>query len=220
MNVHRLALAALALSVAAPACSYPTSLNVIPSADVLDPGIVRIELESDGAHTPFTGDADAYLFTQYGFTSRFEAGVDLVNLGTGPSAQLNAKWQFLPEGRDVPAAAVGVLDLAHSGLFSGWYVTLAKDAGPVRLHAGCVVDDSPRAVLGAEYCPTDHTELLADWTTGPKAYHSAGVGQDLGHGLWLWAYYARDNTRGAGDFAGLNLSWETSLRRRSATERK
>ncbi len=217
MRVYALILMAAALGSGSPAWAWPTSLNLIPTADVLDRGTARFELESDGSHTPFTGDTDAYLCTQYGLTSRLEIGADCLDLAGDARLQANAKWQFVPEHRDVPAMAVGVADMGRVGLFSQWYLALAKDVGPLRLHAGCLTDDALHGLFGAEYRIGDHTEVLADWTSGAGAYSSLGLWQDLGRGLSMTAYYARNNTPDDGDFVGLNLSWETSLRRASRT---
>ncbi len=195
-----------------PALAYPTSLDLIPTADVLDRGVARFEVEADGAHTPFTGDADVYLLAQYGLTGRLEVGVDCFGLAGGSRLQPNAKWQFVPEGRGVPAMAVGVTDLGRMGVFSQWYLALAKDVGPVRLHAGCLTDNAFRGLFGVEYPVTDHTEVLADWITGADGYSSLGLWQELGHGLSVTGYYAHRNTRDDGDFVGLDLSWEISFR--------
>ena len=42
------------------AWAYPTSLNVIPSADMLDPGSMRMEFENDGYSRIFMSDSENY----------------------------------------------------------------------------------------------------------------------------------------------------------------
>jgi len=205
-------LIALSLGLPGVALAYPTGLNLIPTADVLEPGALSVQVESDGYPTPFSPGTVGYVMAEVGLAKRLEAGVDLMDINAGTRLQVNAKWQFVPESAHLPAMAIGLLDVEHTADFNGPYLALAKGAGDFRLHAGWLTRRGQRAMLGAEYWPTDRTGIYADWTSGAGAYHSLGITQDVGHGLWVSAYYARGNTDGAEDFVGLNLDWEASLR--------
>ncbi len=202
----------LALGLPGLAWAYPTSLNIVPTADVLEPGALSVQVESDSHPTPFSPGAVGYVLTQVGLTSRLEAGVDLMDINAGARLLVNAKWQFLAEDARAPAMAVGLLDMEHGTELNGCYLALAKDVGSLRLHAGWLMGGGHRAMLGAEYWPTERTGVYADWTTGAGAYHTLGLTQDVGHGLWLSTYYARGNTGGEGDFAGLGVGWEACFR--------
>lgn len=205
-------LIALSLGLPGVALACPTGLNLIPTADVLEPGALSVQVESDGYPTPFSPGTVGCVMAEMGFTKRLEAGVDLIDINAGARLQVNAKWQFVPEDSHLPAMAVGLLDVEHAVDFNGPYLALAKGVGDFRLHAGWLIDGGQRAMLGAEYWPTDRTGILADWTSGGGAYHALGLTQEVGHGLWVSTYYARGNTGGEGDFVGLNLDWETSWR--------
>ncbi len=199
----------VALSLAAaPVLAYPTSLNLIPSADVMDARTVRVALELDGHATPFSEDAGLYLCTQFGVTDRLEIGFDLNEINYDSDWAVNAKWQVVPENDSTPAVAIGVWDATRWGALSDWYVVASKDAGNCRLHGGFRHNGPNRGFVGAEYFVTDRFEFMADWTTGHDEYLAGGAFYDLGHGLGTFAYYARSNSTRDGDFVGLNAVWE------------
>jgi hypothetical protein len=198
----------LALALASRALAYPTSLNLMPVADSLEAGTLRLEVELDGDPTPFATGTGWQVYTQYGITDRLEVGLDVVDVNLGSRCQLNAKWVVAPESNEMPALAVGLLEANHGAVSSDWYVVLSKDVSPVRVHAGALSDDSLRGMLGAEYWFGEDTGVAADWATGPGAYHSLGVYQHLGGGLWGTLYYGRGNTSSDGGFVGLNVLWE------------
>jgi hypothetical protein len=193
------------------AFAYPTSLLIMPTADVLEHGWLRLEAESDGDPTPFSRGSEQLFYTQFGLTSRLEAGLDVVGLGAEPRCELNAKWQVIPESGRCPAAAVGLLDMTRSSALSEWYVVLSKSAGSLRLRGGLLADDATRGMVGVEHWPGERAGLMAEWVTGPHAYLSAGAYEDLGGGSGALLYYGHSNTRGDGDFVGLNLSWEGAV---------
>lgn len=169
---------------------------------------LRIEVESDGDPTPFSDDSALQVYTQLGSTDRLEVGSDVVDVDFDSQYQSTAKWLAVPESDDGPAVAIGLLDMTNSGPLSDWYVVLSKDVGEVRLHGGCLSDGAGRGMVGMEYWPTERTGLLADWMTGPEAHLAGGIYHDVGDGFGGSVYYARNNTRADGDFAGLNFCWE------------
>lgn len=186
----------------------PSALNLIPTGDVMDYGSFNIQLEADGEPTPFSSGNGKYLLSQFAIMEGLEVGVDLYEFGTSAQTVLaNAKWQFMQETDSTPAIAVGLQDLTRNGLLSSWYVSASKDVGALRLHLGYMdnADDDGRGMLGLERYFGDRTCVMLDYTTGPEMYHTAGAYYDLGDGLWGGLYYARNNTRGVGNFVGLNL---------------
>jgi len=207
-HLCQLGLVLVGLALPLSASAYPTSLNVIPVADSMDAGTLRIEVELDGHATPFAAGAGLQIYSQYGVTDRLEVGFDVADLNLDSEWQWNAKWQVTPESGDMPALAIGRLDASHRGLLDNWYAVLSKDVACLRLHAGALEDGALRGMLGAEYWPTDRTGVAADWTTGLGGYYSLGVYRNLGGGLWGTLYYARGNAPGDGAFAGLNVMWE------------
>ena len=199
--------AALTL-IGGPVQASPSALNLIPTGDVMDYGSFNIQLEADGEPTPFSGGNGKYLLSQFAIMEGLEVGVDLYEFGTSAQTLLaNAKWQFMQESDSAPAIAVGLQDLTRNGLLSSWYVSASKEVGALRLHLGYMddADDDGRGMLGLERCFGAETYVMFDYTTGPGAYHTAGIYQDLWDGFNAGVYYARNNTHGAGDFIALNL---------------
>ena len=130
-------------------CASPTSLNVIPTADVLPDRAANIAIQLNGGPT-----SSGYLFvnqlqTQLGVGDNAEFGYD-ASLGPEGEGFWNAKYRICTETRRRPALAVGVL--SNVGRFDNpLYVTSYKTYGQARLHVGAVqVSGSLRAMLGWE----------------------------------------------------------------------
>ena len=202
------ALFVAAVLVGGGASAYPTSLNIVPVADTMGARAIRVEVESDGARTPFEGGVEVGLYTQYGVSDRLEVGLDVTDITRGPGVQLNAKWQLLRELGGAPAVALGVLHTVGSGGMSGGYIVLSKDQGDVRLHAGVLADGATRGMLAAEYWASERLGILADWTSGPDACLTLGVYRDTGAGGGGLLDHGWGNGGAGGDFVGLSLCWE------------
>jgi hypothetical protein len=206
-----LAVLALAFALGAEAWAYPTSLNIMPTADVLDQGALAVEIESDGEPTPVSPGSEVGLFTQLGVASCLEIGWDVCGLEAESYTVLNAKWRLVEESGARPAVAVGLLDPTHGRLLSPWYVVATRYLGDVGVHGGYLDDGRGRAMLGFESALAERTWLLADWISGPGAYHTFGVYHELTDRLSVNLYYGRGNDRAAGHFVGLNLRWEQAI---------
>jgi hypothetical protein len=156
------------------ALAFPTSLNVMPTADLVESGSLRLEVENDGYSRLFASGCESYLLTQVGISPRLEAGLDFYHYNGKTEPALNAKYLLSAEGR-YPQAAIGVLDVCR-GLKPFWYLALARDVGPVRLHAGAARSGSSHsALLGAELEVGRGLYLLSDWRSGPEGYATAGI---------------------------------------------
>jgi len=157
-----------------PASCYPTSLNIIPTADSLEAGHLRLEFERDGYPGLFGSDAESYFLLQAGLTDRLEAGVDLYHFDGSTLPALNAKYLLAPEGK-LPAVALGMVDVGN-GMRPVSYAVLSADVSAMRLHAGAArTDGHTHAMLGAEYELRPGLYLLADWQAGDEGYATAGV---------------------------------------------
>jgi len=202
----RLALAAALLAVASLAGAYPTSLNIIPSADVLEQGQGRLELEWNVDPSASAGSTlGAYL--QAGLTNRLEVGLDVLDLTRQADWQLNLKWLVCPEGASAPAIAVGLMD-AGEGLLDNAYLMLSRQMGQFRAHGGLSRTAGTQGLFGLEYYWDEQTGVVTDWTTGPEGYATLGLWRDFGGGVQAVAYYARGNTRDLGDFIGVDVYTE------------
>jgi len=201
--------------------AYPTPLNLMPVADMMEAGSYNLQLESDGTPYCFSNDYELYLLTQVGVTDSLEIGFDLYDFKHNSSWLANAKWLAVEESDDLPAVALGVFNAARDGLFSDWYVVAAKDISQLRLHAGYldIKDEPKRGLLGVEYPLSDALYLLSDWQTGPDGYHTIGLYSDLTDVIGMTVYYAENNSYKSDNFMGLNLCW-TAYWKNSAEECK
>jgi len=203
------ALAATALPAAAgQAC--PTCLNIMPTADLMGERTVSLQLEADGRGTPFATGAGLHLLTQAGVTDWCEVGMDVADLNGPTEVYFDAKVLLAAETAARPAIAIGACVIGQPGP-PQYYLSLAKQAGDFRTHAGLTKDGMLRGMCGLQWAASEQTTLQADWITGPEAYHSLGVVQDLGGGFSGFVYYARNNTERTEDFMGLNVAWETEF---------
>lgn len=201
----RICVILLTLLSAVPGFTYPSCLNIIPSADCLPLGTLRIQAELDGDPTPFATGALLHVYTQAGLTSRLEVGLDAVDVTHETDWQLNAKYRLWEEGQRRPAAAIGLLDLDGNHPLDNAYFVLSRRVGPVRVHGGLWRVDGTRGMLGAEYYWDPKTGALVDWTTGSHTYATLGLYRSLRAAWHATLYYARSNTDRREDFVGLNL---------------
>jgi hypothetical protein len=187
----------------------PTALNIIPTADVLDPGAVSLQAEVDGHPTPLASGATLLLLTQVGLPGGVELGVDVFNLNHDDTFFWNAKWQLRAENQRYPAVAIGATDITHQGETRQWYVAATRSLPDDRtqLTVGHLYNDRHRSMVGVSYSLADPWALYADWTSGPEAYATLGVSRTLAGGWCALLYGARNNTSRDDGFVGLNLSW-------------
>jgi hypothetical protein len=206
---------ALAVLATSAALAVPSSLNVMPTADVVGKGKCLVEIEADGHATPLAEGAQVWLLTDFGIGDRLEAGVNRVE-GPGLSRwTMDAKLQLVPESGRVPALAIGATDITRRDDGSLWYAVATKGLGPVRATVGYQRDFASRLMLGGAYSLTGKLTLLSDWSSGPLGAGTLGLCRDLGHNRYLLLYYSRNNSGDGGNFAGLNLLWNGELRHRA-----
>ena len=204
----------LSLLASSLALAVPTSLNLLPTADVAGKGKYLIELEIDGHATPFASGAQDWLLTDVGIGDRLEVGVNRVE-GPGLSRwTMDSKLQLVPESERMPALAIGATDITRRDEGATWYVLGTKGLGPVRATVGYQRDSFGRLMLGGAYNITSRLTLQSDWTSGPGGTGTLGVCQDIGHSRCLLLYYARSNSGNEGNFTGLNLTWNCEWRHR------
>ena len=194
-----------ALSCVGPVLAYPTSINIIPSADLMPRGEARIELELDGDPTPFASGSSLGAYFQVGLTDRLEVGLDALDLNHEADWQVNLKYQLWTESEARPAVAVGLMDMDGRRPLENAYLVLSRQIDQIRVHGGLWRVEGTHGVLGLEYYWDDLTGGLLDWTSGPEGYGTVGIYRALGGSLYSTLYYARNNTRESGDFVGLNV---------------
>lgn len=174
--------------------AYPTSLNLIPTADILEANNLRLAYESDGKGQPFGQPNFQYAYSEYGIGDKFEFGVDIYDITNAKDAYYNAKYLLLPESRHLPALAAGVW-LVSDVTRPAYYLTGHKSLNQLRIHAG-VQEQSGGGWLqfGVDYALSPKLSLLADYQTGSERYHTLGLFCTPVSQISINVYYAHNNT--------------------------
>lgn len=196
----------LAIILCRCALASPTSLNVIPTAEVLPHGTANIGVQLSGGPT-----SSGYLFlnqfqAQLGIGDNIEFGYD-VSLGPQGEGFWNAKCLLFPESRRRPALAVGLL--SNVGQFDNpAYITSFKTVGQTRLHMGAIqMSNSVRAMLGWDIWHNDPLSLQADYISGPEAYASFGAIYNWPNGISLNLAQLIGNSPSAANAYLVVLGW-------------
>jgi hypothetical protein len=181
------------LSVLAPTLTwaYPTSLNLIPIADILAHRQAAAQFYWFGDKFNLGQTGTRFASGQFGIADRFEAGFDNDFLG---HTTYNLKFQAFQFDRG--AISAGIMDWAAGQATP--YVVGRYDFKGFRLHGGWMRDSASRLMLGADFqLPSGFTGLV-DWICGPggQAWFgfswtiprvdglslAVGAGIPLGHG--------------------------------------
>jgi hypothetical protein len=164
----------LALTTGVPALGCYTGLTIIPTAETIEPGKYGVEMQFDGAFAQ--GKADTRIFnTQFGLVPRLEVGVDFdLSKESDLKVLLNAKYLLSAGGKNAPALALGICNVADQ-LKSSPYFVATHDFGALRGHLGStIMDGNNRWFIGADRALADKLTLMADYTSGKGNFSSCG----------------------------------------------
>lgn len=187
--------------------AYPTSLNVVPTANILPAGDIQLLFESDGHSNPFEKDSTQYLYSQIGILDHLEVGVDLYDFGGENVMTYNAKVQLMPESDRLPAMAIGAMDISKETT-PGSYLVGSKNIGPWGLHAGIAHQaDQTWAMLGTNFTVNQKISLAADYQTGDGQEGTVGVNYSLTPAMGLSVYYSKNNTESSADYVGAYIGY-------------
>ncbi|HTQ48501.1 MAG TPA: hypothetical protein VMI75_37350 [Polyangiaceae bacterium] len=206
MNARRARalLALLALAGTRGAGAAPSSLNTIPTADVVPPRQMTLQIQNvdtdwSGAGSVFERPEPAFQ-AQFGtFTPRIEAGIDAVPIDSPRDYRpvLNLKCLPVEEGDALPAIALGVMQVGPN-LVPAYDAVATRTLNyrqmqyqkfrahhrnlklrGIRAHLGAFgVRRTLEAMAGADVQLSDHLVIDADWIAG--AAHVATLG-----GAWV-----------------------------------
>jgi hypothetical protein len=193
--------------------AYPTSNNYIPTADILEPGLARIELENDAFPRLFSKRrSQNYLLTQWGLSRRLEIGVDTYDFSNDGAYAFNAKFLALPETKRHPALALGIADVGN-GLRPSTYAIATKSLATSRYHFGAWHNGGATVgMVGTDYKVNADLYLLADWTSGPSGYLTGGVYRRVQGELWLNVGAGRPNNSANEPLILVNLGYTFKFR--------
>lgn len=196
----RIALILLALAaLCAGASAYPSCLLQIPTSDVYDKDTGFIDIGATlyaGAHPKWD---NVIVDTQFSTSHNLEWGYDFpANDPLG--GVINAKWRF--DGNGNTTGAVGFSGLeARGGLRPSLYAVGQRTHGKWCYHLGTAWDTSDQQVSafgGISYAANDEFIWMADYSTGPAGYATAGFSTTFGEDDdWCFMFgYVRDNQGG------------------------
>jgi len=193
--------------------AVPSSLNLIPTADVLPANEFTLQVEADGHRHPCDTGGEYWLLSGFCIGDRLEIGVDRsLPQDGGGEWFMDAKLQIVPESATSPAIAVGTLDLTRGGIESNWYLVATRDIGPLRTTAGYSRDDEQRLLLGASWDVSERLTLMSDYSSAPGGALTIGACSEVAPGTYALLYFAQGNTTDADNFVGLNVSWSLNWR--------
>lgn len=199
-----------ALSPVVNAC--PTSLNLIPSVDVMEPYTLSIQYENDGYPNTFQAGSDNLYYFQMGITPKLEAGVDFLSSGGETKTLLNAKYQFFSETEKHPALSVGAMSIG-AGPSPVYYAVAAKTFGKPRLHIGAMGNgDGSEIIGGVDLSLNDSLCLMSDYIGGSEGFASIGACLSPKKGPAYLLVYGFANDSSSENLCFLNVAWELKLK--------
>lgn len=194
-------LALLFLAAVSIAGAAPTGLNTIPTTDIVPfrSWIAQIQNGNTSFDAPAFYSAAHPLFqTEFGLTSRIEAGADYVPPGDMAHSEIlfNAKALLVSEDEIRPNVAAGIWNIGM-GEIPGYYLTVSKTLNYAeqqaerfrahhrrnrkllgqRIHAGLMMDGHGlmEPFLGTDLQMSQTTVFQADWMNGAGNAISAGA---------------------------------------------
>jgi hypothetical protein len=197
------------VTVCMPAIGAPSGLNVIPTADILDSGVVSLETESTGTGSPWGGDCNSFTLLQFGMGYGIELGMDkCVN---DSDSWINFKWRVRDEAGAFPAIAFGTQAISK-GDRSQHFAVATKSFGKCRLHTGVIgIDRSIRWMLGANRPISGRLTFQTDYINGDENSSTFGVALALNGSLSLTVARSLGNSVDAGDGYIVNAAWSKGL---------
>ncbi len=196
--------ALLSVMVASAGMCATSGLNVIPTADVVERGVLAVEFDMTGDPTAAFKAADSSTLLQYGLAKNVEVGYDVAGDGDESSDVWNAKVRWpVKKG----AVALGIQN-AGSGQKSQPYVVGYVEIGSSRVHSGLIrFEGQTRVMLGYDRPLSERVALLADYTTGSENAASLGLGFTLSDQYALTTAFLRNNSGSDRYSYDVLLSW-------------
>lgn len=166
------------LSLAAPRAvvqAEPSGLNVVPTADIYDPGVPSVEYQVEGEGRLFARDCSNLVLVQLGVARGLDVGVDKCVDSSGEAYLFNAKYRLREGEGSRPALAAGIQNLGRGQVAQPYLVGGWGFDRPLRAHAGTIaLEGALKPMLGADYTWKSLT-LQADWVGGRENAASVGL---------------------------------------------
>ena len=163
------------MALAATGHCAPTGLLIIPTAETVGKNTVTSEYQWDAPYSDGSGRHVHLFNNEFGFSSRFEAGVD-VDLSSGAEHRVMFDLKFVPLGKPgEKALAFGVYNCGH-GRAAIPYLVATRCFRRIRLHLGSQHREGNNEVFwGIDRCLRGKWDISADWTAGKDNFGSIGL---------------------------------------------
>lgn len=153
----------------------PTTLNIIPTADVLPAGVANLDFQFLGTNTSSGYELDNELQTQFGIGSDAEAGIDWV-VNPGGAFRWNGKYRIYEETEKRPAVAVGVQNIEQMNAEEEYIACFKSINKTTRFHFGLInTPEKPRIMLGLDSSMCPLLVFQADYIQGPENFATLGI---------------------------------------------
>jgi hypothetical protein len=194
----------LSALVTSPAFADPTDYISAPTANILKPAQVNLEL----LYTePEEGENTTSFLTEFGITDKIEAGVDFNSIDGDETIEADIKYLFLDPDKSTWGFASGFTKLFSDDMDPFFYVTATRQLGKGSFTAGAGTDGDARAFFGASYPLNSSLTAIGEYFTGDEGFALAGAAYKLNkrvHHCGLVSGIQRRRPRAAA--AGFNLS--------------
>ena len=197
-----------------PALGSATSLNIIPTADVLPVGTGNLGFQYEDVTPPYGDEFADQAQSQFGVPlaepGSVETGLDTSTRTIG--WWWNIKWRFFTEGKLRPATAIGVQNVGTGDDPQPYLVAFKHVTHGYRLHFGIIKSIYRwRHMFGLDGPIGSITTFMADYTSGPRNFATVGVNVMLPYNLQLNPALLIGNDRQAGTGYQICLSWQGVL---------
>jgi len=165
------------LSIAHSVLGYPTSLNIMPTADLLDPGSMRMEFGAD----IYDAEETTYM--------------------------VNAKYLVLEESDRSPAVAFGALDIGEGGSPSYYLAAAKDLGPTRLHLGTIGDRHKQQPMVGCEVPLGKTSWVLADWIRGEENYLTVGLYFETRNGPALNFGVGFPNSEENSRLTLVNISW-------------
>jgi hypothetical protein len=177
-------------TLASPAFADPTDYIAVPTASILKPAEVNLEL----LYTDEQSDADdrenaTSLLTEFGITDKIEGGVDFNGIDGDENIEADIKYQFLDPAKNQWGFASGFTDLFSDDADSFFYVTATRQFSKGSVTAGAGTDGDARAFFGGSYPLGSSFTAIGEYFTGDEGFALVGASYKVNKNFTIASWY-------------------------------
>jgi hypothetical protein len=159
-------------TLASPAFADLTDYIAVPTASILKPAEVNLEL----LYTePDEGESTTSFLTEFGITDKIEDGVDFNGIDGDENIEADIKYQFLDPDKNTWGFASGFTKLFSDDVDPFFYVTATRQFSKGSVTAGAGTDGDARAFFGGSYPLGSSLTAIGEYFTGDEGFALVGA---------------------------------------------